>query len=385
MMDDMFDLVSKHEPITVNLDAYVIPDDHVILKCSPGKTYRFYLAVRDAKVVFPDIRGLDSLKGSPEEWTDEQMLKVIAADRWQRELISRAKGRPGQGDEGVSKVDRRNLTFLKRILFEGRKGDLVVVPVDGYAKEVLIGELLSDATDVRAIEAKDGDYSGIYFGRAVRWRAAVQKLALSDELIKALHTQTAVFALARSLHEEIYRHAYGNFVFRGHFVSEFRTTKQKFTAEDMSVVSTWLNGFDYLRHEMAQNPSVRIPEQMGFCQMGLERVPDDNAAELQINIQSPGEIFVRTVGPFALALMAMLPLSACSSAEVVNHDVTVKLKKVGGATSDVEGQVEECVNAMARALGECRLQEANGLGNRAKSDAGMSTGATLKVPTKGSK
>lgn len=385
MTDDMFAMMDDHRPITVNLDAYVIPDDHVILKCSPGKTYRFYLAVRDAKVVFPDIRGLDTLKGSPDEWTDEQMLDVIAADRWQRELLRRTRGHDEQGAEGISRVDRRNLTFLKRIFFEGHKGDLVVVPVEGYAKEVLIGELLTDAGDVRAVVAKDGDYSGVYFGRAVRWRTAIQKLALSEELIKALHTQTAVFALARSLHEEIYRHAYGNFVFGGHFVSEFRTAKQKFTAEDMSVVSTWLNGFDYLRHEMAQSPNLSLPEQMGFYQMGLEQVPDDNAAELQINIQSPGEIFVRTMGPFALALMAMLPLAACSPEEVVNNGVTVNLKKVGGATSDAQGQVEECVNAMARALGECRLQEANGLGTRAENDAGMSTGATLKVVPKESK
>lgn len=385
MSDDLFELLGGPEPITVNLDAYAIPDDHVIFKCSPGKTYRFYLAVRDARVVFPDIRGLDTLEGSPDQWTDEQVLGVIAADRWQRELESRGRGNEEQGVEGVSKLDRRTLTFLKRIFFEGRKGDLVVVPVEGYAKDVLIGELLTDCGDVRAVEAKDGDYFGVYFGRPVRWRTAVQKLALSEDLIKALHTQAAVFALARSLHEEVYRHAYGNFVFKGNFVAEFKTSKQKFTAEDMSVVSTWLNGFDYLRHQMALQPGAAIPEQMGFFQMGLEPVPDDEAAELQINIQSPGEIFVRSLGPFALALMAMLPLAACSPAEVVNNGVTVHLKKVGGATTDAQGQVEECVNAMAKALGECRLEEANALGTRAENNAGVSAAAALKVAPKGSK
>ena len=253
---------------------------------------------------------------------------MIADDRWQRELASRARGNQEQGSEGVSQIDRRNLTFLKRIFFEGKKGDLVVVPVDGYTKDVLIGEFLTDAGAVRAVEAKDGDYTGVYFGRPVRWRASVQKLALSEELIKALHTQTAVFAVAHSLHEEVYRHAYGNFVFKGHFVSEFRTSKQKFTAEDMSVVSTWLNGFDFLRHHMASQTDLGLPET--FLMMGLEQVPDDNAAELQINIQSPGEIFVRTLGPFALALMAMLPLASCSPAEVVENGVTVQLKTVGG-------------------------------------------------------
>ncbi len=378
MPDDLFDLLGGPEPIKVKLDAYVIPDDHVVFKCSPGKTYRFYLAVRDAKVVFPDIRGLDALEGSPDQWTDAQILDVIAADRWQRELTSRGRGNEEQGSEGVSKVDRRNLTFLKRIFFEGRKGDLVVVPVEGYAKNVLIGELLTDAGDIRAVEAKDGDYSGLYFGRSVRWRTAVQKLVLSEELIKALHTQTAVFALARSLHEEVYRHAYANFVYGGHFVSEFRTTKQRFTPEDMSVVSTWLNGFDYLRHEMGLKNDFSLPEKMGFHQMGLEKVPDDESAELQINIQSPGEIFVRSNGPFALALMAMFALSGCDAKQVVDNGVTIELKTVGGGSDSCRVQVEDSVNNIVKTMSYGRLDDANCLGARAAADAKVHTAARLK-------
>lgn len=117
----MFNLMDGPEPITVNLDAYVIPNDHVIFKCSPGKTYRFYLAVRDAKVVFPDIRGLETLKGSPDQWTDEQMLEVIAADRWQREVVSRARGNEEQGAEGVSKIDRQSY-ILKADILRGAQG-----------------------------------------------------------------------------------------------------------------------------------------------------------------------------------------------------------------------------------------------------------------------
>lgn len=376
MADDLFGLLDQPEPITVNLDAYVLPDDHTVFKCSPGKTYRFYLAVRAAKVVFPDIRGLDQLKGEPEQWTDAEILEVIAADRWQREMVSRMRGNQDQGSEGVSKIDRRNLTFLKRIFFEAKKGDLVVVPVDGYAKDVLIGELLTEPGDVRAVEAKDGDYNGSYFGRPVRWRSAVQKLALSEDLIKALHTQTAVFAIGRSLHEEVYRHAYVNFVYQGHFVAEFRTAKEKFTAEDMSVVSTWLNGFDVLRNAMSGD--VEIADTDSFYKLGLQPLNDNLAAELRVNIQSPGEISVRSATPFALALMVVFALSGCDSKQVIDNGVTVHLKSVGTASKDVQGEVESCVSDMAIALGECRLDEAAGLGIRAEKDAKMTTSATLK-------
>jgi len=238
--------------IVVDLDAYAVPNDHLVFKCSPGKTYRFYKAVREANVVFPDIRGLDSLKGSPSKWTDADLLRVISSDRWQRELVSRERGNREQGTEAVSQIDRRNLTFLKRLFFEGKQGDLVVVPVEGYAKEVLIGELLSAPGELSLVEARDGDYTGRYLGRPVFWRATAQKLLLSPNLIKALHTQTAVFALGKSLREEVYRHAYSNFIYMGQFVSEFHVGKQKWTAEDSAVVSMWLNGFDVLRDAIDQ-------------------------------------------------------------------------------------------------------------------------------------
>ncbi len=67
--------------IVVELDAFLIEDDHRIFKCSPGKTYRFYKQVREAKSVFMDIRGLDKLLGEVKEWDDEKALKIIADDR----------------------------------------------------------------------------------------------------------------------------------------------------------------------------------------------------------------------------------------------------------------------------------------------------------------
>lgn len=367
--------------IVIELDAYVIPDDHLVLKCSPGKTYRFYTAVRDAKVVFPDIRGLSQLEGTPDQWTDKEILAVISDDRWTRELQNRERGNKAQGSAGVSKLDRRNLTFLKRLFFEGKKGDLVVIPADGYAKDVLIGELLTDAGDLKSVEAKDGEYQGTYIGRPVRWRAEVQKLNFEPDLIKALHTQTAIFALGRSLREEVYRHAYSNFIYMGRYISEFRTAKQQFTAEDSAVVSTWLNGFDVLRHqiESANGPGLATES---FFELGLRRLPAGEAAELRINIQSPGEIFVRSQGAFALALMAMFALSGCDSKAVIDNGVTVHLKTVGGAGDGPRADIESCVNSMAIALGEARLDDACGLGDRAEKNAKMSTGATLKFTPK---
>lgn len=364
----------------VALDAYVLPDDHHVFKVSPGKTYRFYKEVKRANAIFLDVRGLDALEGHPVTWSDRELLKVIAGDRWDRELKSRARGNEAKGSKGISRTDRTRLGFLKALLGEAKKGDLVIVPVEGYSKDVLIGELLDEPWDVRTIEAQDGeDGSFPYIGRRVRWKAAQPKRLFSSEMIKALHTQTALFQIGRSLHEEVYRLAYRNFVYRGNFVAEFHTAKVRFTSEDSAVLSAWLNGFDYLQSHLGAGG--KLPS--SFYEMGLSKVPDADAADLTININSPGAYVLKSSGGFALSLMAMFALSGCDSKAVVDNGVTVELKTVGAATNEAGNAIESCVNDMAVALGEARLDQASELCARAEEDAKVTTSATLKTASKG--
>lgn len=361
--------------LEVELDAYVLPNSHTVWKATAGKTHRFYRAVRDANTIFPDIRDLETLGDDPSKWKQEDLLKAIADDRWQRELVSRARGNQEQSSEGINKNDRGILTFANRLWLEAKKGDLILVPAEGWREPVLIGEILSDAGDITKIEAQDGDYTGTFFGRRVSWRAAVHKADLSDELIAVVHTRAAVFPIAESLKEEVYRLAYGNFVYKGNFVAEFRTSKERFTAEDSAVVGTWLNALDVLRNALESGDSR---EGETFAELGLDKLPDELAAELKINIQSPGEIFVRTTGPFALALMTLFALGGCSAQAVDKNAVTVRLKHVGGGDPAVQQQVEKSVSAIKTALGEKRIEKSNLLVARAQKDAMVSTRATLK-------
>ena len=363
-------------PIEVDLDAYIIPDDHRVWKCSPGKTYRFYRSVRDANTIFPDVRGLDQLQGSPSDWTDPQLLQVISDDRQNREAASAARGNKVVVHAGITKSDRGVLTFLKRIWFEAQRGDLVVVPAEGYDKEVLIGELLTEAGALRRIEASDGEYQGIYFGRPVAWRLGIPKFELSADLIKALHTRAAVFTLGESRKRDVYRLAYGNFVYKGDYVAEFRTGKEHFTAEDAAVITAWLNGLQVLRHSLDNGGGARDGE--AFYDLALDQLPGDAGGDLKININSPGEIFFRTGKPLALSLMVLFALSGCDAHQVVNDGVTVHLKSVAGAANDPQQEVEADVNGLATALGENRLEVVNGLGKRASKDALVSTRATVK-------
>lgn len=366
----------------VSLDAYVLPDDHRIFKVSPGKTYRFYKEVRRADAIFLDIRGLDELDGHPITWSDQEIVKAIAADRWDRELRSRNRGNEPKGSRAINRTDRTRLGFLKALLGEAQKGDLVIVPVEGYAKDVLVGELLDEPWDTKNVVARDGeDGEFTYIGRRVKWRAAQPKRFFSGEMIKALHTQTAVFQIGRSLHEEVYRLAYRNFVYRGNFVAEFHTGKERFTSEDSAVLSAWLNGFDYLQSRLGGGGTLPI----SFYEMGLAEVPDNKAADLTINVNSPGAYVLKSPGGFALALMGMFALSGCDSKTVVDNGVTVELKTVGSGSNAAGTVIEECINDMAVALGEARLDQASDLCARAEKDAKVSTAARLKSAPKARK
>lgn len=363
--------------IVVELDAYVLPDDHAIFKVSPGKTYRFYQEVRRTSVVFLDIRGLDDLAGDPVNWSDVDVLKTIANDRWARELISRERGNEPKGSEGITKTDKTRLGFLKALLGEAKKGDLVVVPADGYGKDVLIGELLDEPWTTVPVESADGeDGAFVYVGRRVRWRAAQPKRLLTGDLIDALHVQTALFQLGRGLHEEIYRLAYRNFVYRNNYVSEFYTSKNHFTSEDSAVLSAWLNGFEILRNRIEANAPASLPA--SFAQMGLSKMPDNAAADLTININSPGAFVLKSKSAFSLALMTMLPLSACDSKQIIDDGVEIHLKTVGSADSTCKIDVEDEVKNYAATLSYNRLEEACELGRRAQDDAKVTTKARLK-------
>jgi hypothetical protein len=114
-------------------------------------------------------------------------------------------------------------------------------------------------------------------------------------------------------------------------------------------------------------------------------LPDKIAGDLKININSPGEISMRTKTPLALTLMALFALSGCDAAKVVDDGVTIKLKSVAGAANDPQQQVQEDVKGLTEALGHNRLSESNGYAKRAERDAKVTTRAALKAPDKGSK
>lgn len=362
--------------IEIELDAYVIPDEHGAWKLFPGKTYRFYKIVRDASAAFLDVRGLAEL-GDPSAWTDTAILRKIANDRWQRELAKVKPGGRPKGSEAVNRTDKRTLTFLKSLLFTVQKGDLIIVPSDGYQNDVLVGEVLSDPGNLTEYTADDDGTEYIYMGRPVRWLGRQEKRELSRELIKLLHTPTAFFSIPRGNREEIYQIAYKSFVYFDNYVAEFSIEKEKFTTSDSAVVSTWLNALASVRDILESGEDIG---ERTYLDLGLRETTSPDESELAINVNSPGEFSLRSVGPFAFVVMSFLPLMASSAEEILQSDIKVKVKAVGSTSPDCELPIEAAIAEYAKTLSVQRLNEACKIGLRAQKEATMKTKARVSRP-----
>ena len=370
--------------LVVNLDAYIIPDDHKIYKLFPGKTYRFHNMVKDAAVAFLDIRGLEQLPENPEQWDDKEVLKIIADDRWNRELERISRGAKAQGGPGVNRTDKRNLTFLKGLLLDAKKGDLIVMPADGYTRDVMIGELVDEPAKTVRVDAADGEATFTYVGRRVRWLAARQKRFFSQAVIDLLHAQTAFFSFPRSHHEEIYRITYENFVYGDVFVSTFETTKQHFTSDDNFSVSLWFKSMSSLRHVVETDGEKRLAKK-SFYDLALLPTPDTQQDELSININSPGHFLLRSAGQFALVVMSLFILAMASPDAAFGGDVVVQAKVVGNANPECLVELSHKTRVYLETLGLERWETACNVAVKAREEATLETAGRLlsqrSVPT----
>lgn len=380
-MDLFDDRTGDPVPIEVELDAYILPSDHGVWKVFPGRTYRFLEAVRASHHVFMDVRGLRELPGTPFEWDQRAVISAIANDRWTRELARTETGAQPKGGAGITKQDRKVFGFLKGLLLEAKKGDLVVLPADGYRREVLIGELLDEPGVVSFVEAKDGGEVSEYVGRRVKWLPSKEKREFHERVIKSLHSSAAFHTIAKSARQEIYEVAYQNFILEDLFVATFQTTKQQFTTSDNAIVSVWFNALAATFSAQEGDPGSSIADK-SFAELGLLQSAESQRGELSIYIASPGSVLLHSAGVFALATMALFPLMELDAATLAASPIAVKLHTVGGAGKECELVVSKAAEGIIQTLSVKRLQAACETAMRARDEATLGTRARLKKPPK---
>lgn len=361
-------------PVKVELDAYVLPDDHTVYKFFPGEGYKFYDAIRDASIAFMDVRGLDELEDDPEDWDDEEVLDLISRDRVDR-AVANGEARPKRLVN--SPGDKMTQTFLYGLLFYAEKGDLLLMPQKGYTTRVLIGQLLDDAGDIRTVTAKDGGDVYTFYGRRVKWVGGIEKRLFNAELVEQLQTPVAFFDVGASNYEQVYRLAFDNYVYDRQFVATFRTSKKIFNPKDNFLTSVWLELLEVL--EEAREGGNSLPENATIYDLVIgSNIDEENRDDLSISVQSPGWFRIRSMVASPLASIALFAMAVQGVPYNDAIAATTAAKIVRQADDTCMGDVDASVRDYIKLLGKDRWEQACKLAKQAEADAKLKADARVK-------
>lgn len=359
--------------VAVDLQTYILPDDHTVYKFFPGKGYKFHEAVATSSIAIIDVQGLEKFSELSGAWDDKELLTLIAEDRVARK-VGAGKKRPSRLVRSAG--DKLTLTFLKGLFFEANQGDMIIMPDKGYMTDVLIGILQDKPGKLKSINLKDDGIIKPYFGRRVRWVGRVKKRLLSQELVNLLHSQTAFFDIGRSLYNEIYSKSLDNFVYDGQYVSTFRTSKEIFTSKDNLLASFWFELMEVLEEKQGTKSGLG---HSSIYQLAIEsQIDESERSDLSINVMSPGWFRWRdvTVVPLAAAMLFALAVNGVSYEDA--RAATATATVVAPATSHCLGEVDQSVRDYLDLLGKDRWVEACQLATRARTQATLKTDARLK-------
>ena len=363
--------------VEVELEAFVLPDDLRIYKFFPGKSYKFYDHMRRRGIAFIDVRNLNELGDDPSEWKSGAVLKHIAADRVERAVADGEK-RPSRIVR--SQGDKATQTFLNGLLFEAKKGDLILMPQKDYTSNVLIGQLRDKPGKVRKLVAEDDGENYTYFGRRIKWLGSVEKRKLKAELIELLHIITPFFDVGQTHYDEIIRIAFDNFVYDQQFVATFRTGKHIFTPKDNFLTSVWLELLEVL--EEAREDEEALPDGTIYDLVIGSDIEEEERDDLSISVQSPGWFRIRSTVPAPLASLALFAMAVANVPYEDAVEATVSAQVVRKADDTCMGDVDASVRDYIKLLGKDRWEQACRLAKQADSDAQLKANAQVAQAVK---
>lgn len=357
----------------IHLDAYVLPEDHSVYKFFPGKSYKFRDQIIGAEVVFLDVRGIHEITASQKPWTHEAIKQAAFQDRATRYLESRAEEVEEEKSFRVGPNDAKHATMVHGLLYSAKKGDIIIMSAPRYQTDIYFGELLDDPGDLVRVKAVDNGVEREYPGRRVKWRTKKSKFSLSPNLEMLLYTQNAFFLIGdRNLKREIYSTCYKNFIYRGLYASSFRVSKEHFTPSNHAVVATWFNAVASIR-DAVQSGDLSQIQDLTYLELGIQQSANDTDGEMTININSPGDVILWSYTAFALASMSLYGLTEANAQMEEAKSATVIVKTIGTANSDCALDISEKITEYIDAMGGQRWKDHCKNGQRAKSEASLST------------
>lgn len=314
-------MVSK--PITIDIATRFLGATEDIYVVRPGEAFSLYRDFLRKKAIFldfPDIR-LDLSVRPRKEALRQAVVRSIALREWHRsgKRIAEPSRRPE--DYWLATHGRRvghYVAAIERLYYSLRPGTIVVVPGPGYFSDVLIGEIVGEATEIGDVSLYPGEAVP---ARRVRWIGTRPKARFSERLRDRLQKPTPLMALERSLRGEILEAAFDQYAIGDTFSARFRTTESDFSTLDDYNIQTFLNYVSgVVAHVEAgsSEESVNLAEALAMLKKHRDLVP-----ELTSNINSPGalRLFSEKVLPLTIAVLFALALSGASENQVPQIEI----------------------------------------------------------------
>lgn len=363
----------------VNLATTIVARDHKVWKLFPGEGYKFLRLMSESNLVFLDVRGLSKLGSDPLKWKDDRLNDLVSLDRWKRQN----KNRDVPTDRRVTAVDKSNATYVKGLLTTAKNGDLVVIPQEGAAGLIMIGQFVEDAGQVHPLEAQDGRTFNTYIGRRVRWLGTVNKRKVPIEVLERVQTPVAFFDMGDAGRTLFYKLAFGSFSYDGLNYAEFETKKDVFTSRDNRNASTWFELVELLEVSLRDEVlSKRLKEASLRDLIDDYELDEVDRADLSININSPGTIILQAVASTPLVALALYPLAVNAVPYAEAKNVIIQVQTAGAATTDCEGTVAASVEQILNNLGARKWREACEIARRASEQTTLKAKSHLKVKKK---
>jgi hypothetical protein len=376
--------------LQIDLNVKVLPFDHKVWRLFPGRGYSFQKAVYEQGLAFLDFPGLFLPPGEVNENTPHLLQSVqrsLKIKDWYGS--SNSTGSPPKAFEPkgdytptvTSEIWPTNLlTFRSNIvaLFGGAKnGDLIVVPLSGRDRSLVIGEFVGEPSD--RTQAKYERYEEFVLpARKIKWLKHVTDYQVGYNLTSKFRSQNAFVLVARSETRKIYELAYGAYVLGEECASTFTTGEgdydSQLDAQFQVIVLVAAAATERCVAKIAHNLNGNIYEAMRV-KTSPEYIPSN-----ALNINSPGTIRLisATISPLVAACLFAMVLDANADPENPPQPSSVEVTSSISPEDPCYVEVRDATRSALEMLGIAGWRDACEVAKKLKERVKLDSQAKIK-------
>lgn len=361
------------EAFSVDIATRVFKPDENIYILQPGSSYWLYETFAKSGHVFLDFPGmpLSFTQPAPDDQTlREMVMRSLAIGEWvEGGKQGTAPSRQLTDYAGTDYRRRigRYVGAVKRLYWDIKPGAIIVVPGRRFYDDVMIGEVVGQPIMSAAMQLYDGE---MVPARKVKWLRSRPRSAFSAELRDKFGKPNPLTLLGHSLHGEILRAGYDQYIFEDEFTVRLNTTKDDFTTLDDFNIQTFVNyiGGVLIALDQGQTGKISFDDAIRLLKLHPDLAPD-----LKQNINSIGfqRLVALTVKPLVIgALLSAATVDPASAAVPTEVRIT---NSAAAANDPCTIQVAERVEGAMKLMKVDDWRRVCEAARDAKASTGLST------------